>query len=669
MKITAKLAYSQLKINRSRTLWTLTAIALSTALTTAVCSFVASANAMLVDFLGEDYGMYGGSYIVLLLIPAVIFGILIISMSVTVISNVFRISTQERVIQFGIMKCTGATKKQITDTVMYESIWLCIIGIPVGICLGLFLAFFGINIVNYYLAELNDLAHIMINEINLSLNFVLSWQAVLASGFLAFLTVMYSAWCPAHKAAKIPAIECIRGAGEIKIDNKNLSENKFVKKIFGFEGVLADKNLKRNHKNFRATVISLSVGVILFVSLGGLGTQAAAIEDYMTLDINETVISEYSSNYTREANKNTKRDETIYSNPINSETAEKVTQRLEEFENTSIFGIGYDMDTYYTVLSKDEVSAKMQQVYEEYEQTQTNKSGENYEFPVEIITLDQKNYAKLCEKAGVSIGSTILLNHYSYNDFGHEVDLVPFSSSIKDMELVKADQTTLDIPIQASLTKEQIPNELFAPNTNPVQLVVPNAVVRGFSWYCAPKNIDGFIEYSNKVLDEVFPSNSDSSYMEEGFNTRVYKINDYMKVMNIAISLVAVFMYSFVALLMIIGLTNVISTLSTNVLMRSKEFAVLKSVGMTPESLRRMLNYESILCSFKAILYGIPIGIIVTLIVNLPIRKMLPIPYKIPLISILLCVLAVFVITWATTRYAAHKLENQNLIESIRSEN
>lgn len=660
MRITAKLAYSQLKNNRSRTLWALIAIALSTALTTAVCSFVASGNTMLVNFLGEDYGVYGKSYMVLLLIPASIFAILIIAMSVTVVSNVFRISAQERVAQFGIMKCTGATKKQIKDTVMYESVQLCAIGIPVGIGLGLFLAFCGIKVANYFLDDLNNLAHIMINEINLSLDFVLSWQALLVSTVICFLTVLLAAWLPARKAAKISAIDCIRGTSEIKIDKDQLHTNALVDKLFGFEGTLAAKTIKRNHRNFRATVISLSVGIILFIGLGGLRNQASAIEAFMTPKSKQTVISEYTSAYERDINKVTGREETNYLHPIDSKYGDRVTQKLQEFNNISIFGIGNDWDTYSTVIPKQLISVQMQEALESEE--------EEDELEVEIITLDQENYEKLCEKASVPLGSTILLNHYSYNDFGHEVNLEPFSKTITAVNLIKADGTTLEMPIQGILTQEEIPAELVYPNTNPVRLVVPQAIVRSYAWYCAPTDVNSFIEYSNKVLDAIFPSNTDSSYMEEGFNTRVFKINDYMKVMNIAIALVAVFMYSFVVLLMLIGLTNVISTLSTNVMMRSREFAVLKSVGMTPESLKRMLNFESILCSMKALLYGLTIGIVVTYFINLPIRSMFPIPYKFPWLDIILCVGLVFFITWSTTRYAANKLKNQNIIEAIRSE-
>lgn len=133
-------------------------------------------------------------------------------------------------------------------------------------------------------------------------------------------------------------------------------------------------------------------------------------------------------------------------------------------------------------------------------------------------------------------------------------------------------------------------------------------------------------------------------------------------------ALTAVFMYSFVALLMLIGLTNVISTLSTNVLMRGREFAVLKSVGMTSEGLKKMLKYESIMCSVKALLYGVPIGVALTFLINLPVRKMFPIPYELPWVAVLICVTAVFLLTWTITRYATHKLRGQNIIETIRAE-
>ncbi len=165
MNITASLALSQLKKKRTRSMASVLAIMLSTSMTTAVCSFIVSGNAMLVGLLGDDYGEYGSAYFSILLIPGILLGILIAAMSVIVISNVFRVSAGERIAQFGTLKCVGATGKQIVETVMYESFFLSLIGIPCGIGLGMIFTYFGIGIANNYLDELNSLVHMMMTEI------------------------------------------------------------------------------------------------------------------------------------------------------------------------------------------------------------------------------------------------------------------------------------------------------------------------------------------------------------------------------------------------------------------------------------------------------------------------------------------------------------------------
>lgn len=247
MKLTAKLAYNQIKINRSRTMWTLIGVVLSTALITAVCSFAASGNALVVDLLGEGYGGYSGRFATLLLIPAGILSAIIVSMAVVVISNAFRVSAGERLAQFGMLKSVGATKRQIMSTVMYESILLSAAGIPVGIIVGLIISFTGVQVANYYLGELNSLIHIMMNEMTIVVDFVIAWQAVIAAVLISFFTVLFSAWLPARKAARIAAIDSIRGTGEVNIEAKQIRTNRLVEKIFGFEGTLAAKNMKRNN--------------------------------------------------------------------------------------------------------------------------------------------------------------------------------------------------------------------------------------------------------------------------------------------------------------------------------------------------------------------------------------------------------------------------------------
>lgn len=184
----------------------------------------------------------------------------------------------------------------------------------------------------------------------------------------------------------------------------------------------------------------------------------------------------------------------------------------------------------------------------------------------------------------------------------------------------------------------------------------------------SPADEEGYMEYANQVMERYFPGGNEGNYMEMGFNARVYKTHDYVKVMNVAIVLASVFLYSFVVLVALIGAINVISTMSTNVQVRAREFAVLQSIGMTSADLQKMLNTESILCARKALLIGLPIGLIIILVMNVSVRMMFPIAYCIPWKEILLVIALVFLLIWGTIRMTAKKLRNQNIIETIRGQ-
>ena len=141
-----------------------------------------------------------------------------------------------------------------------------------------------------------------------------------------------------------------------------------------------------------------------------------------------------------------------------------------------------------------------------------------------------------------------------------------------------------------------------------------------------------------------------------------------IKVLNIAIVIAEVILYGFVALLLMIGIASVVSTLSTNVLSRAREFAVLKTVGMTSDGLKKMLISESIICTLKATLIGVPLGIFIPWLINLSLRKVFPVVYTVPVGIILVSVAAIFGLVVFITFCSIRKLEKQNLIETIRME-
>ncbi len=659
MKITKKLAWNQIKRNRYRTIGAISAILLSTALTTAVFCFATSAITMLDSFFGGEFGTYGGAYQNLLLVPAIPFAALIFVMSVTVISNVFQASANQRMNEFGILKCVGGTTKQIKETVIYESIWLSILGIPLGLVCGLGIAFLGVQITGLFIDEMNELSQsIIMRPISMELSFSITPTALVVSALLSFFTVVYSAYRPAKKAGKITALSCIRGVEDVEIAEMEVQSKNWIKKSFGFEGILADRNITRNKASFRPTFKAISLGITLMLCTGSLVLQANQLKEYMDPGMDDIMV-DYVSNRRYEINEVTGREEAILEKPIQSRDAELVRQRLLEYGDIEVIGFGCDNETYHVDMDRKYLTTQMQEAMKDCVE-------DEIELTVDLIVLDFASYEKLCQEAKVSTGSNILLNYYKYNDNGKMKHIETFSELLTEIDLQKAGGEITTVSVDAFLSESQVPVHLIGVNENPIRLVVPEAEVRWYDWYCNPEDEQAYIEYAKSVKEEFFPSNTEDSYAQEGFSVRISRVDTVVRVLNIAIVITEFIIYGFVGILLLIGLVSVISTLSTNVMMRAREFAILKSVGMTTEGLQKMLFSESIICTLKAIVWGVPLGIFIPYAINVVVRRAFPIVYEVPWGLLLASIIAIFSLILAVTFGAVHKLRKQNLIESIR---
>ena len=89
---------------------------------------------------------------------------------------------------------------------------------------------------------------------------------------------------------------------------------------------------------------------------------------------------------------------------------------------------------------------------------------------------------------------------------------------------------------------------------------------------------------------------------------------------------------------------------------------------MTTEELSKMLITESILCTVKASVKGVPLGITIPWLINLSIRKMFPVLYTIPFGIVLISVAVICVLVLSITMFNVCKLKKQNIIETIRME-
>ena len=135
------------------------------------------------------------------------------------------------------------------------------------------------------------------------------------------------------------------------------------------------------------------------------------------------------------------------------------------------------------------------------------------------------------------------------------------------------------------------------------------------------------------------------------------------------IILVSIFLYGFIAVITLIGVTNIFNTITTNMILRSKEFANLKSIGMTTKEFNKMIRLESVMYGTKSLLIGIPIGLLGSYEIFKSFTNSIDFGFIIPWQAIIISVIFVFIIVGLTMKYSLNKINKQNIIETIRQAN
>lgn len=582
-------------------------------------SVTVSYNSSLIDYEG---GVSDTTMASLYSVGAVVIVIIILS-SVFVIRNSFSISVSEKTKQYGMLSSIGATKKQIKKSVLYEGFYIGIIGIPLGILCGMLAVVILLQVVNVLLGD----------SLNEKCVFSIPILAIIASIVISAITIYLSCILPARRASKISPIEAIRGNDDIKIKAKKVKTSKITKKLFGIGGVIASKNLKRNKKKYRTTVISLVVSISIFISLSSFLDYGGKIVNvyYKDLGYDISVYDGTVENY-NEITKLDNVEEYSYSymtegsvdiNKYGSEFGKRIAEDSEETNSITIVLINNDyFKKFIEHLGIQSTNYKDIAILEDdaYEYIDEKTVFENYYSlktgdSIEItLTNGEKRTIKISKKTDERpMGYK---NVYSNGGY-----LFVSEDFIQD----KSDKKSFHVG--GLLIKSQNPDEL--------------------------ENEINNLKKTNNLYSKLYINNI-SKYVEE--NQKI-------------ILLISIFLYGFIAVITLIGVTNIFNTITTNMILRSKEFANLKSVGMTTKEFNRMIRLESILYGLKSLLIGIPLGLIGSYCIYNGIAKGLDFGYILPLKSIIIAIIFVFIIVGLTMKYSLNKINKQNIIETIREDN
>ena len=563
---------------------------------------------------------------VLYTIGTIVIVIIVIS-SVFVIRNSFSISVAEKNRQYGMLASVGATSKQIKKNVLFEGLSIGLIAIPLGILLGIVAIMILLQVVNYLLSDMF--------VAGLNLEYSISIIPIIASIIISLITIYLSCLIPAIRASKISPIESIRGNNDIKLKPRKIKTPKFIKKVFGIGGVIASKNLKRSKKKYRTTVISIVVSIFIFISLSSILTLGTKVTTLYYTDFKFNMFVSGG-------------DKTIY---------EEIA-KLDNVDNYAYFyekGLDINFEKYSSefgkqVLGDIENGGILLAVY----------NNEYFKQYIKELGISEENY----KKAAILIDDVILYNADNtrtvdriYNiQSGDEITITD-SSKEKSFVITK---TTTERPM--GLENTYYDSGIIVVSQDFLEEVFGEKVDESYI-------LDDLLIYSEE--DETLENTiNDLIKQNENYSElAVYNYNTAVEQQKRIILVVAIFLYGFITVISLIGVTNIFNTITTNMILRSKEFAMLKSIGMTKKEFNRMIRLESIMYGLKALIIGIPLGILGSYFIYKAFALDTDFGYSLPIVPIIISIVFVFIIVGITMKYSLNKINKQNIIETIRKDN
>ena len=607
---------------------------------------------------------------------ATVVALIIILTSVYCIKNSFNISITEKIRQYGMLASVGATRRQIKSSVKTEAAMLGVVGIPVGTMSGILASLILVKVVNALSA----------GWLNVALSFHTSLPALILAVILSIATIYFSATGSARRAAKVTPLEAIRNTKEIKIKSAKLKTPAIIGRIWGIGGVISYKNIKRNNKKYRTTVTSIVICSVTFI----------VISYFMSMAFSRVGMSYASTDYNIGINMSCKKD-------LDIEKLSKLLSGIEGAEDYLV-GAGYDFDVDNPEYTKE---------YGEYCRKLIDESEDVSQMFL-ITVLDDKSYDKYASDAGIKnaaegailvnkgtfavynensskyvkkemelykykAGDTIRCGYNVYDDAPSDDNAVEGDTESSTEDNNNGIRKTVDVTIAGVTDKVPIGYEGYSNNTLYTLLFMNQ---KGFEslWADGKSGNElkpGYATYSAYVVAENADDYQDTFEKETEENPEYSQISFYvsnldkqMRDEKSLFTLLGVFAYGLIVVIALIGITNIINTLSTGMELRSREFATLRSIGMTDKQFAGMVRLESVFISVKALVIGVPLGILISYLLCVMMNRMDDaIIYEPPYKAIILCIVVVIMLIYAIMKLSMTKLRHNNIIETIKNEN
>ena len=444
--------------------------------------------------------------------------------------------------------------------------------------------------------------------------------------------------------------------------------------MFGFEGELALKSLQRDRKRYLTTLLSLMLSIILFVAFNALMLYTTATRSFAShamnfdLQVDLDYHQSHAMNFVDLVSQLPEVQRVAYRRstyeayvPPRAVITDPAYQALQELEGGENLPIAVEGGTYQFVL---EVSAVGQAEFAHY---------------AAQLGLDLQQYSDPAAPMGILLNHTDLSRGGKLYDFDM-LNLKPGDTmTVSKMSDYSAPQTG-DAATPSLTWTVGVVNPPEAPlgflgRTTPLvipELIVSDAVFDGLSdrlLQLGPINPGAMYIQSSGDTDAAVEAIRRVYQSTVGGNFSYFSTAEMNKSQALQTLMTNLFFYGFLTLITLIGVTNIINTLDSNIKLRRREIAMLKSVGLTPGGFLRMLRYESLFYGLTALLYGLPLGIALSVVIYSQFGGVSHFAFTLPWGAIAACVLGILAIVFATMMVSGAMIRNDNIVDTIKEEN
>ncbi|MFC5703966.1 ABC transporter permease [Cohnella faecalis] len=573
----------------------------------------------------------------ILALAAIIAIILICTFAV--IYNAFHISVLERIAQFGILRCIGATPSQIRNIVLKEAAILSLVSIPIGLFTGtLFMKILFYSISFISLGFLNDM------------KMVVSIPILAFAGLLGLLTVYISAIGPAKQAARVSPLEAVKSSGNTNAEKiTRIKKSAFMKKLLGLEGQFARRNLQRNKRRFRITAFSMIISVILFIVFSG-------IVDFLKQTSSSGMHYSYSINYEGPSKRI---PDSVYQDVLKLEAVQKA-YKFYNHQVEAIIPKNKINPNYYEVM-KSMYSVDVGEGY---------RTGNNYLNSLGDNGLDDLK-SKLIEgtidreKMNRENGVIVLQKIAMITEKGKKliIDQTNFKVGdqiqIRSPEEGKKEYTTVTV---VGVADQELLSSGYSESHTVGFITTPKVIAKitgndAFSRILIIANPDAPNAPITDYLQALIKQDAGYSYMDKVAESEQAK-NDEMTS--------RILLYGFIGVIDLIAFINILNTVSTNLILRTKEFAVLKAIGMTQKQLNKMILLEGALLGVFAALNGILIGVALDFSIQRLFSDVVEMAWTIPWRNMGIAFAGAMITILVATIWPMRTLKKVNIVDALR---